>query len=266
MKRSLPPLKLQNSPLVYVLAQVRVSAVMSIEKYVPDIQERLRHQGFPRFQRGKIQEIRLDPAQAPKINTFDRYEFQNKDGTSGIVLAPDFISLHTSQYDTGENFEQVLKTALDVAHEIVKFNLVERVGLRYIDLIRLGKNETWSEYIQPTLLGLDPEKLGVSKSLSRFEFVGITEVGTLVVRYSQSDQGIILPLDLIPSTLKHDVQLNASELVAFLDIDHFSEQSRDFDVSAVMEIVSDLHDTTTRAFRNAVTETALIRWGREAAK
>jgi uncharacterized protein (TIGR04255 family) len=266
MKRSLPPLKLRSSPLAYVIAQVRVSSVISIEKYIPEIQESLRHRGFPRFKKGRLHEIRLELDSAPKINLFDRYEFQNKEETSGIVLAPDFISLHTSKYDTGENFEETLKTALSLVHEVVQFNLVERIGLRYVDLIRLDQDETWSEYLQPGLLGLDTSTLGVSKSLSRVEFVGITDVGKLVVRYSQSDQGTILPPDLFPSTLNHDIQLNPNEVVSFLDLDHFSELSRDFEVTSVVETVGDLHDDLDRAFRSAVTAIALLRWGREAAK
>src|SRR6266436_4998289 len=271
MKRSLPPLKLHNSPLVYVIAQIRISAIVSIEKYIPEIQERIRHQ-VPRFDRGQIQEIRLfDLGQPPKVTTTERYEFQNKEGTSGIVLTPYFIALHTSKYDIGERFEETLETALSIAHEVVQFSLVERIGLRYVDMIRLRPGETWSEYLQPGLLGLDTSTLSISESLNRFEFVGSTDVGKLVVRYSQvrysqSDPGMILPHDLLQNTLKYDIQLNPNELVAFLDIDHFSEQSRDFEVSPVMEVVSDLHDNTTKAFRNAVTETALIRWGREAAK
>jgi uncharacterized protein (TIGR04255 family) len=202
----------------------------------------------------------------------ERYEFQNKEGTSGIILAPDFIAFHTSKYDIGEHFEGTLKTALSIAHEVVQFSLAERIGLRYVDLIRLRQDEAWSEYLQPGLLGLNTSTLSVSESLSRFEFVGITDVGKLIVRYSQmrysqSEPGIVLPPDLIPNALKHDVQLNPNELVSFLDLDHFSESSRDFEVSSVMETVSDLHDNLDRAFRSAVTETALQRWGKqEAAK
>ena len=272
MKRSLPPLKLRYSPLVYVIAQVRVSAVVSIDKFIPDIQERIRHQGFPRFQKGQIQEIRFDLGQEPKVAMAERYEFQNKEGTSGIILAPDFIALHTSKYDTGEHFVDTLQTALNIVHEVVQFSLAERIGLHYVDLLRLRQNETWSEYLKPGLLGLDTSTLNLSEFLSRFEFVGITDVGKLIVRYSQvrysqNDQGMILPPDLVLNSLKHDMHLNQNELVAFLDLDHFSELSRDFEVSSVLETISDLHETLDRTFRSATTETALQRWGKqEAAK
>src|SRR5262245_28859987 len=264
MKRSLPLLQLRYSPLVYVIGQVRISPVIAIDKYIPEIQEQLRHNGFPRFGKGQMQEIRFEMNAAPKVHTMDRYEFQNKEGTSGIVLATDFIALHTSTYEVYEKFEETLRVALAIIHRVVSLSLVERLGLRYIDLIRLGAGEKFSDYLQPGLLGLKNAKLGVTKSLSRFEFVGTTEVGKLVIRYSQSDNGTFLPADLMPSPLKHEVEVPPGEVVSFLDLDHFSEQSHDFEVLSVLELLGRLHDNLDRAFRSAVTETALQKWGSEA--
>src|SRR5882762_5816637 len=164
MKRSLPSLRLRYSPLVYVIGQVRISPVVAIEKYIPEIQEQLRHKGFPRFVKGQIQEIRFAIDAAPKMSVVDRYEFQNKESTSGIALATDSISLHTSKYEVYEKFEETFSTALTIIHQVVSLSLVERMGLRYIDLIRLNAGEQFSDYLQPGLLGLEEEKLGVQKS------------------------------------------------------------------------------------------------------
>jgi uncharacterized protein (TIGR04255 family) len=264
MKRSRPPLRLRYSPLVYVIGQVRISPVVAIEKYIPEIQEQLRHKGFPRFVKGQIQEIRFEIDAAPKMHAVDRYEFQNKEGTSGIALTMDFISLHTSKYEVYGKFEETLSAALTIIHQVVSLSLVERIGLRYIDLIRLSAGEKFSDYLQPGLLGLEEEKLGVQKSLSRFELVGITDVGKLVVRYSQSDNGAFLPADLMPSSLKHDVQIPSGEKVAFLDLDHFAEESHDFETVSVLETLGRLHENLDRTFRSAVTATALQKWGSEA--
>lgn len=267
MKRSLPPLRLRYSPLVYVIGQVRISSVIAIEKYIPEIQEQLRHKGFPRFVKGQVQEIRFEIGETtPKVNVSERYEFQNKEGTSGIVLASDFVSLHTNKYEVYEKFEETFRVALAIIHQVVSFSLVERIGLRYVDLIRLGADEKFSDYLQPGLLGLENGKLGVTKSLSRFEFVGTTEVGKLVIRYSQSDNGAFLPADLMPSPLRHEAEVPPGEVVSFLDLDHFLEQSQDFEVSSVLELLGRLHDNLDRAFRSAVTETALQKWGSEAVR
>jgi len=263
MKRSLPPLRLRYSPLVYVIGQVRISPVVAIEKYIPEIQEQLRHKGFPRFVKGQMQEISFEIDAAPKLHIVTRYEFQNKEGTSGITLATDFISLHTSKYEVYEKFEVTFGTALAIIHQVVNLNLLERVGLRYIDLIRLNAGEKFSDYLQSGLLGLEEEMLGVQKSLSRFELVGVTDVGKLVVRYTQSDNGTFLPPDLMPSPLKHDIQILPGETVAFLDLDHFADESQDFEIGSVLETLRRLHGNLDRTFRSAVTNVALQKWGSE---
>lgn len=264
MKRSLPPLRLRFSPLVYVIGQVRISPVVAMEKYIPEIQEQLRHQGLPRFAKGQIQEMRFEVNAAPKVHVVDRYEFQNKEGTRGITLATDFISLHTNQYDGYEKFEEALGTALTIIHQVVSLSLVERIGLRYIDLIRLQAGEKFSDYLHPGLLGLEEDQLGVEKSLSRCELVGLTDVGKLVVRYSQSDNRDFLPADLMPSLLKHEGQIPLGERVAFLDLDHFADQSHDFETRSILETLGRLHENLDRTFRSAVTTTALQKWDSEA--
>ena len=263
MSRSLPAQKLHRSPLIYVIAQVRISAVMSVGKFVPEIQEQLRHKGFPRFKRSELREFRLDFGSDPKVTTVERFEFQDKEAGSGIILAPDFVALHTTKYDVYERFAETLAAALEVIHRVMDIALAERVGLRYVDLVRVAQGESLSDYLKPGLLGLDSAALGVSKALSRFEFVGLSEVGKLVVRAYNLEPGTLLPPDLTPATLKQEVDLAPGVMPYLLDFDHSLEEPQDFSVEAVLETMGRLHDNLDRAFRAAVTDGALTKWGRE---
>ena len=79
MKRTHPPLRLPGSPLIYVVAQVNISAVVAIERYVPEIQERLRKSGFPGYTNIQVPEIIFETFGArPVVTPLSRYEFQNK--------------------------------------------------------------------------------------------------------------------------------------------------------------------------------------------
>jgi uncharacterized protein (TIGR04255 family) len=246
-----------------VIAQVRISAVVSVGKFVPEIQEQLRHRGFPRFKRNETREFLLTPGAEPKITTVERFEFQDKESRSGIILASDFVALHATRYDVYEQFAETLATALEIVHRVMNISLVERIGLRYVDLVRVGVRESLSDYLRSGLLGLDPSELGVSKALSRFEFVGLSEVGKLVVRCYNQEPGTLLPPDLTPGTLRQDVEIDPEDLPYLLDFDHYSEESQDFNVGAVLEIMGRLNDNLDRAFRAAVTEGALVKWGRQ---
>lgn len=262
VKRSLPALHLSKSPLIYVVTQVRFSAVMSVEKFVPDIQEKLRHRGFPRFQRSQVQELAFVLGGAtPKVTFTERFEFQNKEASLGIVLTFNTLAVHTNDYKTYEDFEKSIATAIDVIHGAMNLSIVERIGLRYVDLIRLKENETWEDYLQPGLLGLDPAKVGVESWTSRLESIGATDIGKLLIRCGQTEQA--LPPDLQLPTLKYSTSLNSGEVATLLDCDHFSEETTDFEPEAVLAKISDLHDHIDRAFRNSVTPHALKSWGSE---
>jgi len=92
-----------------VVAQVRFSAIIAIEKYVPEIQEQLRHKGFPRFLKGQVHEIAFQADGAPKFSAIDRFEFQDKDASLGIVLQSNSVAVHTNLYSNYETSRNTLE-------------------------------------------------------------------------------------------------------------------------------------------------------------
>jgi len=232
---------------------------MAVEKFIPDIQEQLRHKGFPRFVRGQIQEVLLQADSPPKFNITDRFEFQNKDGTVGIVLTPTSFAVQTNSYSKFEDFEEIVATTLIVINRVLNITLAERVGLRYVDLVRLNQDEKWSDYLQSGLLGIDPENVSAKAWIGRYESLGTTDLGKLVIRCSQSEQ--ILPPDLFPTSLNYKTELKAGEIATLLDFDHFVEKSNDFDTRSIVSLIGELHDSIDIVFRKSVTSNALARWG-----
>jgi uncharacterized protein (TIGR04255 family) len=260
VRRTVPALHLRRAPLIYVVAQVRFSAVVAIEKYVPEIQEQLRRKGFPRFVRGQVHEIALQADGAPKFSATERFEFQDKEASLGIVLQSNSISVHTNAYSNYEIFEEHIKTALFAVHRVVNISLAERIGLRYVNLIRLSLGEKWADYLHQGLLGLEPDSVGVKRWVSGSQFLGETNVGQLAMRCSQSEQPF--PPDLLTSSLKYSMELAKGEIVTILDLDHFLERASDFKVSAAMATLERLHESLDKVFTTAVTPRALTKWGK----
>jgi uncharacterized protein (TIGR04255 family) len=260
VKRTTPALHLQRAPLIYVVAQVRFSAIVAMEKFVPEIQEQLRHKGFPRFLRGQVHEIAIQADGPPKFSAVERFEFQNKDGTLGIVLQPNSVVIHTNNYTNYEAFEEYTKTALMVVHRVLNIGLSERIGLRYVNLIRREQGEEWTNYLHEGLLGLAPSSVGVKKWTSASQFLGDTEVGQLAIRCSQSEQPV--PPDLVAINLNYSKPLPKGEVVTILDLDHFLERATDFKVAAAIAVLEQLHESLDRVFTTAVTAMALTKWGK----
>ena len=243
------------------LAQVRISHVAKMGDYIDDVQERLRRSGFPRFEEGRAHEILLRPGLQPEIREHTRWEFQNKERSAAIIVMQNAIVLHTNSYDTFDQFAKSLRLALEVIGDAAKPALVERLGLRYVDLIRPDAGESWTAYLKQGLHGLQPESIGMTGGLQRHETIGTTKAGQLVIRCVQSTDGAFLPADMLPSTLDYSrVTVIPGELVTLLDLDHFSPATRDFDVDQVMIAMWELHENLDVSFREAVTEHALIKW------
>jgi len=244
-----------------VLAQVRISHVAKMGDFIDDVQERLRRKGFPRFDEGRAHEILLRPGLQPEIREHPRWEFQNKERTTGIIVMQSAIVLHTNSYDTFDHFTKSLRLALEVVGDAAKPSLVDRLGLRYVDLIRPARGEVWTEYLKEGLHGLDPAAIGMTEGLQRHETVGPTKVGQLVVRCVQNRSGGFLPADLTPSTLDYSrISVEVGELVTTLDLDHYTEIARDFDVDDVMATMWALHENLDVSFREAATPHALKKW------
>ncbi len=178
-----------------------------------------------------------------------------------VGLATDFIVLECSRYTVFDDFVTRFGELLEIVGKHTELPLSERIGLRYVDLVRTRQGESLSDYLKPGLLALPPEELGAAELLYRFEMLAITPIGQFVLRLLQTDDGTFLPLGIERSDLEFDVAVAAGEVISILDIDHFSNAQRDFDPQALVAELWRLHDYTDRAFRSAVTETALARWG-----
>ena len=256
---SRPTLQLTRSPLILALAQVRFSAVLKMDSYVPDIQEALRQQGFPLFKANETQQILLGPE--PRIGKAIRWIFSSEDARTSVVLTNDFLALETNTYDHFEGFAARLQVALDVVKEIVKVALAERIGLRYVNLIQPREGEPLAKYLHAGLLGVPVDDLGVSNGLTRLETRGQTDHGQLVLRVLQSRGSGVLPPDIEATDIEFKIEHNPEQVVTLLDIDHFVADRCPFNSKELLNTASALHEVVERAFLAGTTREGRVVWG-----
>ena len=227
--------------------------------YVPAVQERLRKMGFPRFGQHETRELILGPK--PEMWSSQRWTFTTKDEREGVILANSFLVLQTTKYDVFEDFVTRLESAAAVVRDECDVDLIERIGLRYIDVIGPSQDAPSAQFLSVGLRGLSHEDLEAKSVRLRSEQVAETAIGRLVVRVIQTTDGTFLPPDLDPLSLRFGVQFPSDQKLSILDIDHYSEAGRDFESEALTESMWKLHDHCDKAFRRAVTPEALEHWG-----
>ncbi len=255
--------RLTNAPVVYVLAQVRFSAITKLgEKYIPNIQERLR-QNYPRFQHTQPQEAAVPMAAGGpfvQVVTSPRWDFSDRANRSGFVVLEDAITYHTTDYTTFEEFLEKLRLGLIQIHEELRIALTSRVGIRYIDLISPDEGEQLRQYVTESLLGFPLGKIspnpGQQQTIARIK----TTEGVLTLRFRQDQSSAILPPDLADHTLTPCRTHPDGRPKAILDTDHYSQVDTEFNVEDVTSRLNRLHDISSEAFKTIVTDYAWNKW------
>jgi uncharacterized protein (TIGR04255 family) len=229
--------------------------------YVPGIQERLRKAGYPRFSETLLQEFLLGPTpnSAPSMSTRNKWVFADRDTQTAVALTTDFVAFETVGYDTFDRFVEAMGAVLDIVGSEANIELSERVGLRYVDLVRPLPGDRLSDYLAPGLAGLEPLPETVS-SQTRLLMHGASQHGQFIFRLTKGTGAASLPPDLQPSDLLVDLP-GADGEYGLLDIDHSSAGTRGYDVDSITDDLWDLHDLVDGLFRSAATPHALLQWG-----
>ena len=258
-------LKLERSPLVFVLSQVRFPAVLKMEDHVPDIQEALRKQDFPRYNKEDIQQVTFGGTEL-KAERDKRWVFASRSRHEAVILSSNFVVYETSDYDIFETFTERFSPVLELIGDITATEFVEQIGLRYVDLIRPTENKAAGEFLRQKVRGLSQEDLGAKSTRSQFSTQARTEQGDLFVRSFENTGPNMVPPDLVSTHLrfKTDPDDLKDELYRILDIDHITKGEFDFSREQLIEKLWDLHEFSSKAFRAAVTEEAIEFWKREA--
>ena len=261
MKRTHSALRLSKTPLIFVLAQVRVAPIAQIESFLPAIQETLRHRGFPNLLKRKFMIDHAPPGGEHVKQERIQWEMMNVAKTRSVLIDEGSLVLQTTAYDSGESFLADLQIALDAFKEHAKPTDLLRVGLRYVDLIKPIGSLKLDALVAPSLR---PAAVNLPwPSVAHFwESLRETSSNTkLLVRYTEAMRGFAFPPDLGPFI---SLQLNRApeqdSAFGLLDTDHFDERRGAFDVSDTIERAGDLHDILDQSFRELVTPAALEAW------
>ncbi len=259
--------KLRHAPLVHVLAQISYPRLLSPEDCLKSLRQSFQELEFPRFVEGSLHRVTIVEGAAPQVAISPRWDFVNRDRTEGVQVTDSWTTLRTTAYTTVEPFLERLGQVLDVIKARVDVQLVERLGLRYVDRVTPRDGERISQYVDDRMLGFPTETLRKTSAVLQAlvtETVARTQVGTLAVRTRLLPSGAILPPDLAPSPLREPGVALADQVGLSLDFDHFAvfeTEAFDYEVGAIVDRMDQLHAGVREAFDVIVTEHALNVWG-----
>lgn len=262
-ERQTPALHLPKSPLIFVLAQVRIAPVLSMEAKIPAIQDSLRKNGFPRLSVREIEITKREASGKTEVETRKQWEFIDKEKRASVLIDTEFIVFQVTQYKLFEDYLSALKEILDLFAYHAEPSLVERIGLRYVDLVTPSGDQKLESYLSPSLRGFSIQD-GEAREAFRCE--SVTQTGDnsrFIHRYMEANHGLGFPPDLLPIALSFNREINLKSPFGLLDMDHFMHVDSDFSVQTIIDNLWTLHDHQTKAFTASVTDAALKEWRSE---
>lgn len=261
MERTHSALFLSKSPLVFTLARIQFDPVLAVEKYVPDIQEELRKNGFQKLRESMVAgKIEKKDNNTLVVNHSKQWEFHNQENNSSILLDHEGLGIQTTNYSTYDKFSELINLALEHVADRLEIGDILRCGLRYVDAVDHPEDQSPDLWVSANLLGF-PDIEGFRRRVSHTmtELDG-SDDSLLRVRCSWIKQGIVLPPDLLPCGLTFQKNPIRQTPFALIDLDHGSTKVFPYDLKKTMNQLSLLHDSLDQAFRESVTPQALKTW------
>ncbi|MDQ2664225.1 MAG: TIGR04255 family protein [Candidatus Eremiobacteraeota bacterium] len=266
IQRSLDPLVLDKSPLVYFLAQVRFSPILAMADHVSTIQEHVRKLGYPLYAEIEAHNVIFAPPAPPKIENNSLWTFFAADRQTGIVLANNYVAYQAVRYTTYEETLPKIIEVLQAVHGVAGISLFERVGLRYVDVVtpNWDAGEKFATYLDLAVIGISGPKIGAKTLHHSTIYFGQTELGTIVIRFTTNDAPNILPPDVAVASLElPKVSVPDGQRIGTLDFDHYLECKEPFSIARSQSLLADLHDAIARAFNECATDKARELWGKK---
>lgn len=259
-----------QAPVYYVLAQVQFNPVAAMAKYVDEIQDSLRRQGYPLFEPRQAAHLQITvmPGQVPappQIMQTVSWLISNADRTAGFVLTPSSLAFHTTHYETHREFIPELLRGLQAVHEVVGLDHVARLGLRYLDAVLPRQNETVDRYLADGLHGVRfsaEQQYALNESVFKTQSGPLVEHGLLIARVSRHNGILEYPPDIDPQGL---VQMSRFALKearphAVIDTDHFVQGRMPLDLDKLKQQLLNLHATIRQVFEAAINPGARAAW------
>ena len=173
-----------------------------------------------------------------------------------MSLRAEAIVIETTRYVRWEDLRALVADVLDARNQVGDVDGVERVGLRYVDEIRVpgAPADEWAPWVDVTLLGPGPvgEELGLAPAL--WQGTSAFAPGpqrTVVLRYGPRDGYAVDP----GGDIKRSMPTPGPFFL--MDIDSFwipSEGTPEFDTKALLATCDELHAPVRTLFERLITD------------
>jgi uncharacterized protein (TIGR04255 family) len=246
---------LKEAPIVRVIAQVRFPPILSMKEisFVAPFQEAIRDI-YPILRPEKSPAFILGSQGFEPTEPIMVWRFIDIDGNWRVSLTPEFISLETTCYSSRNDFLKRFENILTALNTHIKPQVIERLGLRYIDQLKGEDLTQLSSLIRPEISGVLATELdgNVLQSINESLFTIPEKNSQMLARWGRLPANVTID----PSAIEP-----ITEASWVLDTDIFRQESQMFNVELILEETRQFAERIYTFFRWAVTDEFLERFG-----
>jgi uncharacterized protein (TIGR04255 family) len=235
----LEEIKYSNPPIVEVVCEFRFTPSPSWDAAVPGLIYAQLSTDYPKRKRLRAFESQVNPAQGgfqQQVQMADRVQFFREDEKAFIQIGTDFLAInHLAPYPSWEEFRPIVQQGFKAYEDIAKPSGLVRVGLRYINVIKLaGEKNSLKDYFK-----FYPEFGQVIPEVAEFMLgaVGTFENGRDALRLQMTNAD----------------GAKADALYVLLDIDYFLVQPQSVSIENALDWVDSAHDHILKTFETCLT-------------
>ena len=249
-----------NAPLAFVTCEIRfpLAPRLANDESFEALAETFAGT-FPIPEQEKNYTITIHPDGEPAIesNAVPRFRFLNKARTMSIVATQNSLAVETTDYDEWDSFKVTILRAIEAVASLAKITGVERVGLRYIDEVRVPENiadaSGWQGWISEDVLGHLELIAGYIPESSQKAIHLKGPTGQLMVRYAAlNGGGVVSDQPLKRRTPALDGPFFVIDTDSHRDTPN--EEMLNFDPEVLAPVLDDLHKPAGDIFHGAITE------------
>jgi uncharacterized protein (TIGR04255 family) len=246
------------NPLVVLVAlEVRHPATSSIARAAQTKIKQLLAREVPLLRTATMVNVQATAGAAPDVTTERAPRYVSRDQTTAVTFRSEAVVIETTRHEGYKRLRDLAALVFEARQAVEPVDGVERLGLRYINEIRVPENgngtASWEPWVDPTLLG--PSLVGSRLGLEvEWQGIAVFDNGpdkSIVLRYGPREGYAVDPAG--------DLKRPAPPPGPFflMDIDSFWTPSGDvpeFDVQALLTACDDLHKPVRTLFESLITE------------
>ncbi|MEE4212770.1 MAG: TIGR04255 family protein [Parvularcula sp.] len=214
-----PPdeVRLENAPLVRVLAQVRFPEQVHIDtKQGIDAFQRAVKEHYPILGRDTTQQVKLDARSGSQtISQQTLFRFLDAEEVWRLTLTHDAVTLETKKYISRVEFLERMGFVVRTVQTCFDPRLAQRVGMRYVDRVTGDDTlEQLERFVRKGVLGIVTSELHDHVRHTISEAALSVEEGEMLLRWGllppggTVDPGVMEPVDKRSWILDIDVSSN----------------------------------------------------------